>query len=112
MALIENLRDYRIKFQPAHNAGAAQYSDAFHREFYGMHSIQIYNPGAQTVLVQVSNVVTPSEANDNDWVQIDSSTAAKIFAPEPNYFRWVRFKVSGGSSAASVYMLSGLRVNS
>ena len=112
MALFENFREYRISYKPTHEAGAPKTSDGWHREFYGMHSIHIYNPGGQTVVVQVSNVVNPDESTDNDWVQIDSSTTTKIFTPNPQYFRLVRFKVSGGASAASIYMLSGLRVNS
>lgn len=112
MALQNDLRQYRVDYAPSFNAGAAQVSDAYHRGYYGVHSIHIKNPGAQTVTVQISNMNTPAEGTDVDWITVDTSTASKLFQPTVQFFRWIRFKVSGGASAAEVHSLSSMRLNS
>lgn len=122
MALLTTLiNQYRINWTPTYDSGGGEtvaltpkVSDAHHREIYSRHSIQITNPGGQTVVVQISNVLNPIEGTDADWFTVDSSTSSKLFEPTVQLFRWVRFKVSGGAGSVptTINLLSGARVNS
>jgi len=109
---------YRIDWTPTYEVGETppthpKTSNAFYRGLYGLHSIHVVNPGGQTVVVQVSNVMSPAEGTDADWVTLETVNTNTMLTPQSPIFRWIRFKLSGGSgAAATIAMLSANRLNS
>lgn len=97
--------DPNVSYTPVYAVGAVT-SDAHLRSQYNRHSVHIINPGAQTVVVQLSNKLEPIEGTDVDWYNFSSSAALSSFAELPPH-AWIRFRTSGGSvTAASVYVKS------
>ena len=116
-----SIHQYRINFTPSYAEGdnaatAHAISDAYHREFYAMHTIQIVNGGACTIDVQISLVEEPDELlSSTDWATIYQTTAqAEAFMPSVQLFRWIRFVVypSGDGTTPSMHILSAIRANS
>ena len=85
-------------------------SDAIFREFYGVHSVHVKIDGTAEVKIQLSNIESPSEASNDDWVDYSTVSTSDI-VPINMIFRWLRVIRDTSTDPVTVALLSGSRSN-
>ena len=105
----ESKNQYRVTVWDE-NVTAEDVSDAIFREFYGLHSVHIKIDGTASVTLQLSNFEEPSEASDDDWVEVDTYTASAM-VPVNQVFRWLRLKRDNSTDPVTIVILSASRAN-
>lgn len=110
MALTKTAKNqYRVTLWNG-NTTTGDKSDAVYREFFALHSLQIYIGGTASVSIQLSNVESPAENTDNDWVTFSTVTSTSM-VPINQLFRWIRVKRNASTAPVTAVLLSGSRVN-